>query len=643
MRVLGKMDAMKYDNLGGYTRINPFVEAKLQRLLAMERSFASLYTLMFSERENILFERSLGYRIEKITYGEAYDQIERLSGGLAARCAKFPPDSVVGLYMDSGPEWIVAFWMILRCGFRPLLLNPRLSDDVLFEVVRRSNAQCVVSDGKQFRVTTVIFNQIIKKAAPASAFGSEVLVISSGTSSHVKICGYGAEEFTHQIEDSTQIIRDCAQIKRHYEGQLKLLAFLPFCHVFGLVALYIWFAFFSRTFVALPDYSPQTILNTIRRHRVTHIFAVPIFWNQVYAQAMKTIAGQGKEDAFRKAMRTAEKIGDIPVLGNAFCKHAFREVRENLFGESVCFMITGGSDIQKDVLQFFNSIGYYLTNGYGMTEMGITSVELSPKKRIRSEGFVGQPLPSVQYAIQNGELLIQGTSTAKYILEDNIRYEAGGWFRTNDLAECKNGHYRILGRKDELVIGPNGENLNPNLLEPQLMTPGVRELCLVGIPKAVGTQPALLVRVDRSLTRDRASELLRELRSRMAQQKLKATLLLTTEPLLRENEFKRNRNRIARDLAQGNISILDPQTLRISSDAPDDALMDYLKSLFAVTLGKSDVSPDADFFLDEGGSSLDYFAMISQIQEDYPVSFPSAPDGSLNTIRSLYDYITAHG
>ena len=54
---------MKIENLGGYPSISAFVEAKLQRLEAMEPTFASLFELMFSERENIMYERSMGYRI----------------------------------------------------------------------------------------------------------------------------------------------------------------------------------------------------------------------------------------------------------------------------------------------------------------------------------------------------------------------------------------------------------------------------------------------------------------------------------------------------------------------------------------------------------------------------------------------------
>ena len=57
--------------LGGYKTIDEFVKAKLDTLTAGEVSFLSLFKMMFREEDNILFERSAGYRIVRTTYGEA--------------------------------------------------------------------------------------------------------------------------------------------------------------------------------------------------------------------------------------------------------------------------------------------------------------------------------------------------------------------------------------------------------------------------------------------------------------------------------------------------------------------------------------------------------------------------------------------
>ena len=53
-----------------------------------------------------------------------------------------------------------------------------------------------------------------------------------------------------------------------------------------------------------------------------------------------------------------------------------------------------------------------------------------------------------------------------------------------------------------------------------------------------------------------------------------------------------------------------------------------------------DVSPDADFFLDLGGTSLDYFAMLTKLRDEFDAAFPLEETG-LKTARAIADYIRA--
>ena len=49
----------------------------------------------------------------------------------------------------------------------------------------------------------------------------------------------------------------------------------------------------------------------------------------------------------------------------------------------------------------------------------------------------------------------------------------------------------------------------------------------------------------------------------------------------------------------------------------------------------------ADFFLDLGGTSLDYFAMVSELQKEFGIDFPAQGERSLNTLKEIYDFIKA--
>lgn len=631
-------------HLGNHKSINSYVADKLQCYQNMGISFETLFSLMFRETDNILYESSAGYRIQKTTYGQAKSHIlekaallPRLIGGVAA-------GSVVGLYLENSLAWIEDFWAILAAGYRPLLMNLRLPQGLLEQAMESCSCAAVISGSKQFACTTVSAEALEHPGEPAQlkAFGTEILVMSSGTTEHVKVCAYTAEEFYYQISDSYSIIQKCTQIKKHCDGNLKLLTFLPFYHVFGLIAMYIWFAFFSRTFVHLADLSPQTIVNTIKRHKVTHIFAVPLFWEKVYGEALRQIQERGEKTwkKFNHGLAVWEKLPR--PLASLFSKLAFREVRENLFGESIRFLISGGSFLDSQILTFFNAIGYRLANGYGMTEIGITSVELSGKKKYLCEGFVGSPMTYAEYRIDpSGELLVRGKVLAKYILSDGAKAERGDWFHTNDLASCVNGHYKLLGRIDDLIISSAGENLNPNLLERILRPSAASEICLIGVRQGEHTQPVLLVSVHRFLSSQKLAELEQLLKQKISEAGLSGEIrkvVFVEGSLMLPVEFKVNRTRLARAYAEGTLPVVD--TKKHSESAVLDALTSQVRACFAAALGKEevDISPESDFFLDEAGTSLDYFAMLTKLRDEFDLPFPTQDTG-LRTIHQITDYI----
>lgn len=634
---------MKLNNIAGYPTVDRFVEAKIKQYDQSDRSFAALFELMFSETDNVLWEESRGYRIHKTTYGQAKSMILARHTALRERLRDCPADSAVGIYMENSLDWILTFWAVLAAGFRPLLLNLRLDSETLEYALRVTNAAAVISDGQMFSVQTIMADDLPAdgQSSQPGRFGSDIMVMSSGTSAHVKICAYTAEEFYWQIQGSYRLIQQSAQVKRHYEGELKLLTFLPFYHIFGLVAVYIWFTFFSRTLVRLNDMQPQTITNTIKRHKVTHVFAVPLFWEKVYEQAMRTIRERGEDTykKFQKGMSISRKLGDSP-LAAVFSRKAFREVREGMFGESIQFMITGGSCIAPNVLEFFNAIGYRLADGYGMSEIGITSVELSDRRSRLNACSVGVPMPGVEYQINDsGELLVRGKAMAKYIIEDGVRHDNSGWFHTRDLAAFENGGYRILGRQDDLIVAPNGENLNPNLIESKLETDGMRGVCLI----ASGDKklPVLLVSVNKYITSSRLGGIEAALKKRLGELNLAgqiAKIVFVEDSLMLDTEFKLNRTRLGRAFDEGALTVAVPD--RALQGREDDEISRKVTAMIALALDRpaDEIGYDADFFTDLGGTSLDYLSLIAGLRDEFRVSFTTG-DMSRSTVRDLHDYI----
>ncbi|MBQ6153274.1 MAG: non-ribosomal peptide synthetase [Ruminococcus sp.] len=630
-----------------YKSIKDYIETKLRRFEENGISYETLFSLMFSEGKNIMYERSSGYRIHTTTYQQAKEQTLRRAKTIERLLSDVPKGSFVGLSQNNSLSWIENFWGILLCGYNPLLINLRLSQDMVEQSILDCDAKAVISDKREYSVKTVMDSDITEdeEAYTPDSFGTEILVMTSGTSRHVKLCAYTAEELFYQIKGSLGIIEQSKQIQKHCENRLKLLTFLPFYHAFGLVAVYIWFSFFSRTFVELKDMAPNTITGTVKRHKVTHIFAVPLFWETVYSQAMKTIHQRGEktEAKFNKAMALRDKLGDS-ALGTLFSKVAFKEVRENLFGESIRFLITGGSSVSYESVRFFNSIGYPLADGYGMSEIGITSVELSTKRSILLDRFVGEPMQGMEYKIdENGELMVKGRAIAKYIIEDGIKKPRtdNEFFRTKDLAQCVNGHYKILGRRDDLVIGYSGENLNPNLIEPELHIKDVESVCLVGVKEQDQTIPTLIVSVSKFITKERFDLLDRELKKKLSDMNLSSEIrriIYTDDRLLIEDEYKLNRIRLTNAAKNNEFHVLSPATM--TEDETDELTL-ALKAAFATALSRNeeDIPESADFFLDLGGSSLEYFAMVSELSQKLSLSFPTENGKTLSTVREFRDYI----
>ena len=112
---------MKAKHLAGFLSIDAFVRHKLDVFRKAEHNMGALFEMMYSERDNVMIERTDGYAIETQTYAQCKTQAIDLSERLFGLLPDAPQNAIIGLGMDNSAEWIALFWAILRCGFRPLL------------------------------------------------------------------------------------------------------------------------------------------------------------------------------------------------------------------------------------------------------------------------------------------------------------------------------------------------------------------------------------------------------------------------------------------------------------------------------------------------------------------------------------------
>ena len=637
---------MKLKNVGGFDSIDRFVSYKIEQYSKREKTLETLFEFMFSESDNVMAEITDGYRIKKVTYGQFKSDILESAPSLASALSDIPQESLIGLYLGNSMDWIRIFWEIILCGYRPLLMNMSLPDSVLEDIIRDHSVGAVISDGKQFSVKTISAKDAI---APSNdvltprPFGDEVLFMSSGTSEKVKLCAYNGENFFYQICDSANIIKQCPQMKRHYKGELKQLTLLPFYHVFGFIAVYLWFGFFSRTFVFLKDLTPATIQNTVKKHEVTHIFAVPMVWDKVYRAAHKQIRARG-DKTFKKFNRAVKLSNKLGKLGESFARSALRQVRESLFGDSIQFLISGGGALDSAVFEFYNGIGYHFANGYGMTEIGITSVEKSGKQSVLNTASIGAPFGYTEYRRDDsGQLLVKGKTRATRIMQGNsiVVTDYDQWFATGDLVSIRDSRYYHEGRMDDLVIGSGGENLNPTLLEPQLKVANCDAICLIS---GADREPVLIASVQGCFSGARLEGVFHAIDSALKDTNLDRaikTVFVTSDALMETGEIKISRHKVRKKYLAGKLRHIDRQRVSEHIDSVISELQSEIIACFAEALERevSEVGIDAHFFRDLEGSSLDYFMLLELLKNKYAVEITESAKQSLFTPRDFCEYV----
>lgn len=614
--------------------IDRYVNKKIKTLSNTDKTFCSIYNLMFRDGDYVMFEWTDGRKIKKMTYAQCREGIEKYASALSKLLSGVEKGKMVGLYGQNSIEWVQLFWAIMKCGYKPLLLNTKLSLDRLENTIQPYEVGAIISDSEKFEVDTIFMKDIVPDENPVDVndWANELIVMSSGTSMKAKLCVYDGERFFYQLEDSVNIVKTCKPIKKHYEGNLKQLMFLPLYHIFGLAAMFMWFAFFARTFVLLKDQNPETIMFTIRKHKVTHIFAVPLFWEIVYKKCKATLKTQD-EKTIKKVEKGLSLVRKTKSLWLG--RKLFKQLREKIFGESICFLISGGSAISSEILTFFNSVGYHLANGYGMSEIGITSVELSSKFSNITDSSVGKPFGHVEYRIgEKGNLLVKAKSMAKDIFINGKREElVDGWYDTLDNAKEEKGRFFICGRADDMIVGNDGENINPAWFEKQIFLDGVEDVCILNI----NNNPTLLIQVGKYISYRAREKIKEKARGELVRLGIAGTvqeIAFTAQPLISGNEFKLNRKRL--------------ETIELLSDEEEkegrvntDATVLKLKELFANILGKKkdEIAENAHFFFDLKGNSLDYFSLISAIQNEFGVRFPADEGKSLYTVAEFYEFI----
>ena len=639
--------------------LNKIIKTNLIQLNNSNKTFEDIFEIIHSIEDNVFSELSDGYKVKKLTYKDIKNQSILMGKFFNNELKNIQKNDYVGLMMDNSPLWVCSFWGLLMAGYKPMLLNIRLGSKLNQEIIELLKIKCVIADKDYNLNCNMIYtnNIDLSKYNEEVKFdwANEIALSTSATTLNIKICIYTGQDIASQITNTDYIVKTNSMIKERYNGEIKIMAFLPFYHIFGLIATYFWFSFFGRTLVFLKDFSSETIIKTARKHKVTHIFAVPMVWNTIAKEIKKEISMKDEktQKRFEKGLKISYKLQkNGSKLGFKLTNKIMTEVQEKIFGSSIKFLITGGGYISNSTIKLLNGIGYPLYNGYGMSEIGITSVELRKGIKERISGSIGKPLPTVEYKIENDILYVKGKSICSKIIskQGEIIIDHNEWFKTNDLATCdKKGNYYIIGRNDDVVVAQNGEKINPDLIEKEITLVNARRFCVLGLETEGKVDLSLVVEVPGEITILKTQKILEEI-----DEVIKKTeknnckiekIFFTNDKIAADTAIKVSRSILIKKINNNEVTLKSLNEFKeenvLDENKINNEVYDEVLEMFSQVLHKEkdNISGNDHFIFDLGGTSLEYITLLINLKSKYEMDFNFGEGESCYTVYEIVNYI----
>ena len=625
-------------------------------LFEKDLTFENIFYIpqLFS-KDKVAFIYEVNSHTIKVTYKEYLNEVKRYASTFDELLKDIKKDTFVGLKMTNSPRWCYTFYGLLMSGYKPLLINPILNKEDTNKLIKESGIKLIITENDdEYDVNHININNIVlsdKEVKPCWA--NEVAFTTSGTTGDSRIFIYDGKALSHQMYSAYTMPLTSKDIM--YVGDVRLLAMVPFSHIFGFVAIFFWYTFFGATLVFPKSINPDDLLNAIKKNKCTHVYSVPLFFERVCLTIKGTLAKESekKQKLVQKMIDYNDGYITKTEAGIARRKFIQKIVRKKILGNSIRYCIAGGSALSKDVLEMMNGLGYPLYNGYGMTEVGVTSVELSPKVSQRLKGSVGKPLYNIEYKVVNNELLIKAPQIHIARLKDGKRLDSeldkDGYFHTGDIALIdEEGYTYIKGKSKDVIIASNGENIYPDEIEIKFKNlPYVANLSVISPSKK--QEVVLIVNLDRRLNKEENENLSNEIKKinetlPLAMQVKETYVSLNALPM--NASMKIMRHKLIESLEKEPSAFIKLQDGRIYNfDKYDEKkVKDIIKRLTkivseALLIEEDKIGPGAHIIFDLNGDSFSYMSILSSVEEEFKITIPSSMIGKLYTINDFAMYI----
>ncbi|WP_299051462.1 long-chain fatty acid--CoA ligase [uncultured Polaribacter sp.] len=441
---------------------------------------------------------------ESISTQEYIDQANQISRALI-KLGIQPNDKIAVISSTNRTEWNVCDIGVLQTGAQNVPIYPTISKEDYEYILNHSESiYCFVSDVEVLKKINKIKkntklkeiftfddiegeknwkellelgkddsnqHEVDKRKENVQADDLATLIYTSGTTGKPKGVMLSHRNIVSNVMSSME------RVPLDY-GNSRGLSFLPVCHIFERMILYLYQScgvsiYFAESIEQLSDNAKE-----IKPHVMT---AVPRLYEKIYDKIIlkgETLSGI-KKALFFWAVNLGLKYEPNGANGWWYEKKLglarkliFSKWQEALGGE-LKLMVSGSAALQQRLTRVFTAAGMPIMEGYGLTE---TSPVVTVNDR-RNKGFkvgtVGKVINNVEVKIaENGEILVKGPNVMLGYFKDEERTNEvikDGYFYTGDKGQIDyEGFLKITGRTKEMFKTSGGKYVVPPLLEGEL-------------------------------------------------------------------------------------------------------------------------------------------------------------------------------
>ncbi len=465
-----------------------------------------LFDFPYYQLENFPLEKALGTKYngswETISTQQYIDKANGISRGLL-RLGIQPNDKIAVISSSNRTEWNILDIGVLQLGAQNVPIYPTITEENYEYVLNHSEATyCFVSDKEVLeKLNSIKHNTKLKEVYSFDEIEGcknwkEVLELGEDKSNQDEVeklkDSVKAEDLATLIYTSgttgrpkgvmlshKNIVSDVIESAERVPfeiGTYVALSFLPVCHIFERMIMYLYQYYSVSVYFAESIDKISDNLKEVKPHVIT---AVPRLLEKVYDKIIAK--GSALDGIKQKLFYWAVELGleYQPYGANGWWyetklslarKIIFSKWKEGL-GGNIELIVSGSAALQPRLARVFAAAEIPVMEGYGLTETSPVIAVNDLRNRGFKVGTVGKVLDKVEVVIaEDGEILTKGPNLMiGYYKEPEKTREAideNGYFHTGDIGEIDSeGFLKITDRKKEMFKTSGGKYIAPQIIE----------------------------------------------------------------------------------------------------------------------------------------------------------------------------------